>query len=127
MKIILCVLVCLFASCVVPVETTTDEQAVCNPRNDDCVGGHLTLSEAKQQAIDYAAWKEQQAGLAQPAPSTSCTSTGSTISCWSHDWINGAQWVDTSCSFCGNGTCANCSSTKCTVAGNPEGKVCTPL
>jgi hypothetical protein len=116
-------------SCVVTDEPVSEtEQKVCNSNNDDCINGHpLTLAEAKAEAKAWAAWKEQLAGVSTPTPNTTCGHSGVTSECHSKDWVNPYQYVETNCTFLGNGMGASCNSVKCTFTGSQNGDSCVEL
>lgn len=124
------------AGCVVevdPGDTQVGEiaQAICNPNNDTCPGGHpITRADAEYTT---GAWEHQKlaaAGHPDVAYSTSCSKSGATWTCTSTgdpiwpEWPGGnSHWIKTTCEVSTSG--GNCYSLDCYYGGD-GGEYCSP-
>lgn len=124
MKTALLFLLCalFILSCVEQPDSTnvTDTtQAVCNPANDDCIGGHITRDQATTTTSNWEHNKLASIGHPDTAYSTRCDPNGSGWTCTSKgepiwpDWPGGnSHWLETTCDVSGYGI-SNCYTLDC--------------
>ena len=104
-------------ACAVDPVTDSVEQDLCATDPDTCPGSFpVTLSAAK--LTTQREWRTAAGSTATPL--ASCSRAQGYIVCHAGEHSSG-WWINTTCIFCENGTCATCQSSQC------YDTICAPL